>query len=73
MKKVEVHGLHNGHAGADATEADFTVFSKLHLGTDFDVSISVSLQGAGATQEMCLTVESTETEGVDINFSRADL
>lgn len=60
-KSYIVHGINNGTAAADATAAgtDYTVFGVLSTGA-FNSQISVSVSGAGATQQMNLEVNSSE-------------
>lgn len=56
----EVWAVHNGHAAADATAADFNVSSKLKIGAPITGAIvSVDLNGAAGAQVMRLNVEAT--------------
>ena len=56
---VEVYGMHNGIAG-DATEVDWTEYSKLKFGAPIQGSdISVTLTGTGAGQTMNLIASAT--------------
>ena len=65
----EVFALHDGTAAADATDADYTVYSILRLGIPIQgLDVSVDVSGTGATQEMRLRVESTNA--VTVNVSR---
>jgi len=60
-KSYIVHGVNNGTSAADATSAgtDYSVFGILETGA-FNSQISVSVSGAGATQQMNLEVNSSE-------------
>lgn len=71
VRSFEVFAQHNGHAGADATAADDTVYARLRNGAGFNVQINVDVSGAGAAQEMRLRVGSS-TPGVDFNCVRVD-
>ncbi len=71
-KHFEVYAGHNGHSAADATGADDTVFARLRLGANFNVSITVDVNGVGAAQEMRLRVASTEPGGVNVYAKRIE-
>lgn len=58
-RAAEVFAAHDGHAGADAANADFTVYAVLKKGTIAGLSISVDLNGSGAGQTMRLRVAAT--------------
>jgi len=56
---VEIHATHDGHiigGGADATDTDHNVTSKLKLGASLGITYTVDLDGAGGTQTMRLRV-----------------
>jgi len=61
---VEVHAIHNGHAGADATLTDYNVFSKLKVGTAPSYTIDVDVNGVGAAQTMRLRVSASSAATV---------
>lgn len=71
-KHFEVFAGHDGHAAADAVNTDDTLFARLRQGSNFNVDISVTLNGTGAAQQMCLTVESTEPSGVNVYAKRVE-
>jgi hypothetical protein len=66
-KAVEVFAVHNGHASADASNVDETVYAKLRIG-NFQANIVVDLSGSGASQEMRLRVSAPSA--VSFRFSR---
>ena len=68
---VEISAIHDGKATADATTADYTVFSKLKLGSITGLTYSVELTGTGASQSMQLKISSTLA--VDIKSIRTVL
>lgn len=72
VKAFEVYAMHNGTASADATLADNTVFSKLKLGSNFDLDLSVDINGAGGSQEMRLRVASS-SGGVTVTARRIEV
>lgn len=57
----EVWSAHNGHAGADATQVDYNVTSKLKVGNIAGVSVDVDINGAGGAQVMRLRVTAGAT------------
>ena len=65
---VEILSTHDGHANADATQTDFTVYSKLRIGTLSGLQFSVDVSGTGAAQTMRLRVSSTTA--VDVKATR---
>lgn len=69
VKAFEVWATHNGTPSADATQADDTVYAKLKIGADFNLTLSVDLSGTGAAQVMRLRAAST-TAGVDVRVTR---
>lgn len=68
-KFMEVFAGHNGTASADASAVDDTVYGKLDLGSDFDLTISVDLNGTGASQTMRLRAASGSA-GVTVKATR---
>ena len=56
---VEVLATHDGHSSADATQTDYTVYSKLRIGNVQGLQFSVDVSGSGAAQVMRLRVQST--------------
>lgn len=66
---MKVSVLHNGTASADATAVDETVHTKLKTGANFNLVISVDLNGTGASQTMRLRASSS-TGGVTIQARR---
>ena len=71
-KHLVVFAGHNGHAAADATVVDDTEFAKLKLGANFNTTVGVALNLAGASQEMIITITSTEPGGVDVVAKRIE-
>lgn len=65
---VEILGTHDGHSTADATQTDYTVYSKLRIGTLAGLQFSVDVSGSGAAQSMRLRVSSTTS--VDVRATR---
>lgn len=55
----KITALHNGTASADATVVDDSVHTKLKVGSNFNLSITVSLNGAAGAQVMRLGIAST--------------
>lgn len=64
----EIYALHNGHAAADATEADFSQAFKLRLGNIPGLNVNVVLAGSGVSQTMELQVEAGSA--VTVNVTR---
>jgi len=56
VKTFIIEGAHDGHAGADAGNADYTSYAKLKIGSGFNVNLSVDLNGSGTGQTMRLRV-----------------
>jgi hypothetical protein len=54
----KITALHDGTAGADAANVDDTVHTKLKVGANFSLTVSVDLSGTGGTQEMRLRIAS---------------
>lgn len=71
VRSFEVFAQHNGHAVADATAADSTVYARLKNGANFNVQITVDVSGTGAAQQFRLRVASS-TPGIDVNAVRVD-
>jgi hypothetical protein len=71
-ESVEVYATHDGTAGADATEVDWSVSSKLRLnGAILGLKFDVVLSGTGAAQTMGLQITSTDT--TTVNATRIDV
>ena len=70
VKSYIVHGHHNGHILADATDADDSIFGRLRNGSGFDVSIAVDVSGAGGAQVMRLRVSAAAA--INVNAVRVD-
>ena len=69
---IEVYAVHNGTAGADANASDDTQYAKLKLGANFDLSLSVDLNGTGAAQTMRLRAASGSA-GVTVTARRIEV
>jgi hypothetical protein len=69
VKAFEVWATHNGTVGTDATQVDDTTYAKLKIGSNFDLTLAVSLNGTGAAQTIRLTAASTSA-GVDVRATR---
>jgi len=69
----KVFAGHNGTDAADATSTDFTAFAHLCFGTEPQHGLDVSLTGAGAAQQMCVTVGSGLAAGVSVTVRRTDI
>lgn len=65
----KVTALHDGTAAADATTADNTVHTKLKTGANFNLVITVDVNGTGASQTMRLRASSS-TAGVTMEVRR---
>lgn len=65
----KVTALHNGTAAADATVVDDSVHTKLKVGSNFNLVISVDLNGAAGAQTMRLRASSS-TAGVAMEVRR---
>lgn len=72
VKMIKVFATHNGTAAADATSTDSTVFGKLKLGSNFNASVSVDVNGTAAAQTMRLRVASTSA-GVTFTAKRIEV
>jgi hypothetical protein len=72
IKQFKIFATHDGHAGADAAEADYSVFGKLKLGGSFNAEVEVDLSGTGAAQQMRLRVSSS-TLGATFSCRRTDI
>lgn len=68
-KAFEIFALHNGTASADASSVDDDQYSILKKGSNFNLSVSVDLNGTGASQVMRLRVASTSA-GVSVKAYR---
>lgn len=69
VKAFEVFATHNGTPSADATQADDTVYSKLQIGANFNLTLAVDVNGTGGSQTMRLRASSS-TAGVDLRVRR---
>lgn len=66
---VEILATHDGSSSSDATDTDYTVYSKLRMGGNLQgLSFSVDVSGTGAAQVMRLRVSSTAS--VDVRATR---
>lgn len=72
VQTLEIIALHNGTAAADATTVDDAVSSKLKLGSVFNLTVSVDLNGTGASQKMRLRLASTSA-GVTATARRIEV
>jgi hypothetical protein len=70
---VEAFVGHNGHASADASGLDDTVYAKLKLGSNFNYDLNFVLAGSGASQFMRMEISSTEPSGVNIYAKRIEV
>lgn len=52
----KIHAAHNGTASADATVVDNTIFGKLQIGNNFNLTVSVDLDGVTTAQVMRLRI-----------------
>ena len=72
-QSMEVVGLHNGTASADASGTpDQSVAFKLKQGSNFNLSITIDLNGTGAAQVMRVRAASTSA-GVTVTARRIEL
>lgn len=69
IKAFEIFAAHDGTAAADAAAADDTTYGKLALGGNFNLVLSVDLNGTGAGQTMRLRAQSS-TAGVTVSVKR---
>jgi len=66
---VEILAAHDGTAASDATDTDYTVYSKLRIGPALaGLTFAVDVSGTGAAQVMRLRVSSTTA--VDVRATR---
>lgn len=72
VQRFEVEALHNGHGAADATSTDDVKSKILSVGSNFNVSANVILNGAGAGQVMGLSLNTTEAGGITYTIERSD-
>lgn len=70
---LKIGSVHDGSASADATEVDFNKFSKLKVGSNFNYSIDVTLNGSGAAQDFAVEISSSEPSGVDATVRKVCL
>lgn len=69
---AKVVAIHNGTPSADATLVDDSIFAKLKLGANFNLSLSVDINGAAGAQVMRLNAASTSA-GVSVFARRTDV
>ena len=72
VKAFEVFAAHNGHAGADATGVDDTVYAAIKRGSNFNLNLSVDISGTGAAQVMRLRASSSSA-GVTVRVKREEV
>jgi hypothetical protein len=63
---MSVAAHHDGTALADASNIDDTVYAKLKVGTAFNLTVKVDLNGTGATQKMRLRIAATAAVSVKV-------
>jgi hypothetical protein len=63
---MSVAAHHDGTTLADASNIDDTVYSKLKVGTAFNLTVKVDLNGTGATQKMRLRIAATAAVSVKV-------
>ena len=68
----DIFAGHNGHAAADATSVDDTVSKVIKLGSNFNYTVAVDLNGAAGAQVMRLRFSSTEPSGVNVYAKRIE-
>lgn len=71
-KAVEVLALNNGTASSDATNVADNRSAVLNMGPNFNYTISVDLNGAGASQTMRLRATSS-TAGITVRARRIEI
>lgn len=67
----EVFAIHDGTPSADAAGTDHTVYGKLKLGSNFNVDLSIDLNGTGAGQVMRL--RATAAAGISLKATRLEV
>lgn len=72
VQTLEITGLHNGHAGADAVQVKDIVNDKFRIGGNFNLQVDVVLAGSGAAQTMGLQIETSDADGIRYTVSRAE-
>ena len=72
IRASEVYATHNGTASADATAADDSQYAKLKLGGNFNLGITVDVNGAAGSQTMRLRASSS-TAGVTVTARRIEV
>jgi len=72
VQSMEISALHDGTTVGDAANIDNSIINKLKLGTTFNFTATVDLDGAGAAQAMRLRVAST-TAGVTVTSRRIEV
>jgi|GEM_PF-2420316 len=69
----KVFAGHDGTDTADATATDHNEFAHLCFGDEPQHGLSVALTGAGAAQQMCLTVGTGLAGGINVTVRRTDI
>lgn len=69
---IIVHAGHDGHSAADATSVDDNISSQLKLGSNFNRTVTVDINGVAGAQEMRLRIASTEPSGVNVYAKRIE-
>jgi hypothetical protein len=64
----KLHAMHDGTTSADAANVDDTIFGKIQLGSGFNYTVSVDLNGSAGAQIMRLRVAATSA--VTVKFIR---
>ena len=72
VKVQKVIAIHDGTDSADAVNVDDSVFAKLRIGSNFNATVSVDLDGVGPAQTMRLRVASS-TAGVTFTARRTTI
>jgi len=72
VRTLEITGVHNGHAGADAALVRDVVTDRFRVGGGFNLQVDVVLSGAGAAQTMGLQIETNDAAGIRYTVSRSE-
>ncbi len=72
VRQWRVYALHNGTAVADATNVKDSVDAKKSIG-NFNASLAVDINGAGAAQTMRLRMSSNEVGGITVTARRIEV
>lgn len=69
VKALELYALNDGVVGgADATDTDSTKYSRIKIGSNFNLQVSADVSGSGAAQVMRLRVQASAA--VDVRATR---